>query len=103
MRRTLALFSLLTLAACEADHTAARDVLTDRGYTRITLSTPAWTGRACDYSEPFAVDFTASRDGRRWAGTLCAGNEPLQGARLLIEREVGVAPSWDAFSRRELR
>ena len=101
--RALPFLLILPLAACEADHTAARNVLADHGYTRIEMHATPFADRRCDWSEPFAIDFTGSRDGKRWAGTVCAASESLHDARLLGEREVGVAAKWDAFSRRELR
>lgn len=100
MRRRLALpvgLAALALAGCEADHVSARGVLADRLYTRIALRAEPVVGSPCDWSEPFRVAYTATRDGMRVAGTLCAASESLADARLLQEREVGRAPAWDSF------
>ena len=77
---------ILGLAACEADHVAARAVLHDMGFHGIAITPAPPVGRPCAWGEPFAVRFRAVReDGAAVSGTLCAADEAAEDARLIAD------------------
>ena len=91
----------LALGACEADHTAARDWLSYRGYTRIEFFAVPVLGWPRGWHEPFGVGFIASADGKRWQGVVCASSEGLHDAHVPERpRQVGPAPYFDSFGAR---
>ncbi len=70
MRKLLIVAALLTLTAC-TDGSKATKVLTDMGYTDITIT--GYSPFSCSEDDTFKTGFTArSPSGNRVSGTVCS-------------------------------
>jgi len=96
---TTALLPLALTACSDLREVPARDVLRDAGYERIVSTPESWLFGPCQWTEPYAARFVASKGEERWTGMICATGENAEDARIIAVRVVPQPETWDRFAR----
>ena len=70
LKLSIITLAIILLSGCTDKDNSYR-ILSKEGYTNINFTGYSWTG--CSSDDTFRTNFTATKDGKQYEGTVCNG------------------------------